>query len=221
MPFILVKYFLNLHNNQLFMNFNLIILTIVFTSNFHFIFNAQELKFSKVNDVEGNTYKTVIFSDQEWMIEDLKTVHFNNNEELEIVQDPLTWSKMEHSAICKDSIFNNHYYNFYVIQDNRNICPIGWHISTHKDWDFFKSGLKNLEQTSKNEFNLLMEIFPSNKAGRRYENGVYLAQLMSSYWWLFDESGKAYFRTSSSFYTMEITEEIGKKNGLSIRCVKN
>lgn len=81
---------------------------LLFTLGFNLVLNFQELKFSTINDIEGNIYKTVLLNEQEWMLEDLKTDLFNNNEELEFVQDPILWSKMENSAICKDSIFNNH-----------------------------------------------------------------------------------------------------------------
>lgn len=202
------------------MKHKLIFLTFSITVFFHFSFFAQHLKFSSIQDIEGNIYKTVQIDEKEWMIEDLRTIHFDNNDKIELIQDRLMWSKSENSAVCKDSMMNS-FYNFFVIQDERNICPSGWHISTYSDWDALKSSLKNLEQSSKNDFNLLMEIFPSKKAGRRYENGVFLAQLQSTYWWVYDESGKAYFRTSANFYSMDITEEIGIKNGLSIRCVKN
>lgn len=81
---------------------------LLFSLVFNLVLNSQELKFSTINDIEGNIYKTVLLNEQEWMLEDLKTDLFNNNEELEFVQDPILWSKMENSAICKDSIFNIH-----------------------------------------------------------------------------------------------------------------
>ena len=80
---------------------------------------------SSVSDVDGNIYKTVIYGDDEWMVENLKTN----------VGDYLTWSQANSTnppstpVTFPDSI--GHYYSSSSLL---NVCPSGWHVPTVSEW---------------------------------------------------------------------------------------
>lgn len=93
-----------------------------------------------VKDIDGNEYKTVKIGDQEWMVDNLKVTHYRNGEPIPNVTDNTEWSNLSTGAYCSyennDSNINKYglLYNWYAVDDNRNIAPEGWHIPTDDDW---------------------------------------------------------------------------------------
>jgi len=95
-----------------------------------------------VTDTDGNSYKTVKIGDQWWMTENLKVTHYGNGDPIPEVTDNTQWSVLDTGAYCNygnDAGRVSNYgrlYNWYVINDNRNIAPEGWHVATYDDWTF-------------------------------------------------------------------------------------
>jgi len=75
-----------------------------------------------------------------WMAENLKTTKFRNGDPIPNVTDSIAWSNLTTGALCaydndEDSVITYGYlYNYYAIQDDRNIAPEGWHIPMNEDW---------------------------------------------------------------------------------------
>lgn len=99
--------------------------------------------YGSVTDIENNEYKTLILGGKEWMAENLRTTHYNNGEAItkSLISDT-RWgsdSRDTTGAYCNhedDTLFGHTYgriYNYYVITDERGICPSGWHIATVDD----------------------------------------------------------------------------------------
>ena len=98
---------------------------------------------SGVTDSEGNSYKTVIIGNQEWMAENLRNKIFCNGDTVTVVDS------LEHTFSFIDSesqvVLNYHgsdedkvelygyYYGGYTVMDERNICPCGWRIPRFED----------------------------------------------------------------------------------------
>jgi uncharacterized protein (TIGR02145 family) len=100
------------------------------------------LTYGSMTDQDGNTYKTIVIGNQEWMAENLKTRHYSNGDIIPLVTDNTTWSLLNTGATCwfnNDSAANNcpkgKLYNWYAAKDSRNICPNGWHVSTDSEWN--------------------------------------------------------------------------------------
>ncbi|UXX77903.1 fibrobacter succinogenes major paralogous domain-containing protein [Reichenbachiella carrageenanivorans] len=55
---------------------------------------------STVSDVDGNNYPTVIFGEQEWMAENLRTTKFNDGTEIPYVTDNTIWKEGECESWC-------------------------------------------------------------------------------------------------------------------------
>ena len=93
-----------------------------------------------VTDIDGNVYKTVIIGEQEWMAENLKTTTYDNGDPLPDVTDDTEWSSLTTGACCSynnDEANEDMYgklYNWYAVDDSRNVCPTGWHVPCDEDW---------------------------------------------------------------------------------------
>ena len=93
-----------------------------------------------VTDIDGNVYQTIIIGDQEWMTENLKVTHYRNGDQIPNVTDNSTWAGLSTGAYC---VYDNmpanadtygNLYNWYAVDDARNIAPEGWHIPTDDEW---------------------------------------------------------------------------------------
>ncbi|MCH1575150.1 MAG: fibrobacter succinogenes major paralogous domain-containing protein [Flavobacteriales bacterium] len=89
--------------------------------------------------VDGLNYGLVQMGADCWMNSNLRATHFSNGDTIPLIADPIEWSGM--STPGWSNIYNNPnndykglIYNFYAIEDERSICPSGWHISTDQDW---------------------------------------------------------------------------------------
>ena len=111
-----------------------------------------------VTDIDGNIYKTVKIGEQWWMAENLKVTHFRNGDVIPNVTDNTEWSHLFTSAYCI-YINDDKYadtcgclYNWYAVNDSRNIAPAGWHVPSDDEWKqlemFLGMSQSDVEQTS-------------------------------------------------------------------------
>jgi uncharacterized protein (TIGR02145 family) len=93
-----------------------------------------------VVDIDGNIYHTVTIGTQVWMVENLKTTHFNDGSPIFNCTDNATWGTLTTPAFCwynNDSTNKNPYgalYNWYAAISS-NLCPPGWHLPTVDDFN--------------------------------------------------------------------------------------
>ena len=96
-----------------------------------------------VTDIDGNVYRTVKIGEQWWMAENLRVKHYRYGDTIPYLMDNYTWgswSRLEMGACCSynyaEAIGKIYglLYNWYALNDSRNIAPEGWHIPTHDDW---------------------------------------------------------------------------------------
>ena len=93
-----------------------------------------------VTDIDGNVYNTVTIGTQVWMKENLKVTHYNNGDEIPNIEDNAAWTGLSNGAYCNyqnDNDFVDTYgrlYNWFAVDDGREICPTGWHIATDAEW---------------------------------------------------------------------------------------
>ena len=107
-----------------------------------------------VNDIDGNVYHTVTIGSQTWLIENLKTTHFNDSTSIPLVIDSLAWTKLQTPGFCwyeNDSITNNKtygiLYNWYVVNSNK-IAPKGWHVPSDDEWTILENNVSQFYNTS-------------------------------------------------------------------------
>lgn len=93
-----------------------------------------------VTDIDGNVYQTVKIGNQWWMAENLKVIHYRNGDALTNVTDSTDWSRLFTGAYCsydndEGNVSNyGRLYNWYAVNDSRNIAPAGWHVPTDEEW---------------------------------------------------------------------------------------
>ena len=93
-----------------------------------------------VTDFDGNTYQTVKIGNQWWMAENLKVTHYRNGDAIPNITDNTEWKNLTSGAYCNydndDSYISTYgsLYNWYAVNDRRNIAPEGWHVPTDDEW---------------------------------------------------------------------------------------
>ncbi len=94
-----------------------------------------------VTDVDGNTYRTVIIGDLEWMAENLKTTTYQDGTPIEYPGDNMTaWRNNQlggyawyDNDIANKAIYGA-LYNWYAVTNPSGLCPAGWRVADHEDW---------------------------------------------------------------------------------------
>ena len=103
-------------------------------------FSTSSFETSSVTDVDGNTYETIRIGGQWWMAENLKVTHYRNGDQILHTPDSTEWTTLSEGSYC---IYNNDQeisgiygalYNWYAVDDSRNIAPDGWHVPSSDDW---------------------------------------------------------------------------------------
>lgn len=91
-----------------------------------------------VTDVDGNQYNTIVIGNREWMMDNLRTTKYCNGDP--IPNTTTSWVALTTGAWVNfenDNQNDNTYgklYNWYAVNDERNICPCGWRVATDDDW---------------------------------------------------------------------------------------
>lgn len=127
-----------------------------FSSNSMGIVYGQEQQFQTlpiapdvpgtVQDIDGNSYSTIIIGQLEWTTSDLRTTRFNNGEIIpfyEYMSSPnySGYTIYKHSMVDglnSDQEVLDAYgrlYNWHAVADARGLCPAGWHTSSVEEWD--------------------------------------------------------------------------------------
>jgi len=195
-----------------------------------------------VTDFDGNSYKTVTIGNQVWMAENLKTTHFNNGDPIPNIVDN-GWSTQKSAAMCfyENDLTNKDLYgglyNWYAMNDSRNICPTGWHIPTEADWttliDFLggeelaggklkESGTMHWADPNQGATN--ESGFAALPGGGRYDIGKFDLKGYFGLWGTSPEndSNRVWYRSLDWNSSKILNHHDGSKGGAgSIRCVRN
>jgi len=97
-------------------------------------------KESSITDIDGNEYKTITIGEQVWMAENLKVTHYRNGNAIPNLTANGDWTSTSSGAYCyyDNSVSNadtyGALYNWYAVNNSRNIAPEGWHVPTDAEW---------------------------------------------------------------------------------------
>jgi len=211
------------------------------------------LKGQTVTDIDGNVYQTVTIGPQVWMKENLRVTRFQNGDFINNITNNTSWSNQTIDARCyynNDSVQNatiyGALYNWYAMNDNRNLCPIGWHVSDNSDWRILTKHLDNNVDTSAlgwlgfdcggklkeagtshwsnpNTGATNISGFSALPAGGRDSTGLFYQLGTGAAWWAQYQQNLSNARAWNVYYN---TQQVGtnnsfKKYGYSVRCVKS
>jgi len=143
---------------------------------------------STVSDIDGNAYNTVLIGTQCWTKENLKVTRYNNNNP--IPDNTNSWNtnptgaRTEYVASGVTGYVGNYgyLYNWYAVNDSRNICPTGWHVPTLPEWILLETtvGINTASPALKSTSSLWNSGLVANNSsgfsalpgGFRYDNGT-------------------------------------------------
>lgn len=218
------------------------ITTLLVISIFIMFFSLNKNQsFSQVIDFDSNKYKTVIIGTQEWMAENLSVEHYRNGDVIPHVQDSADWVNLTTGAWCyyvKKSENIKTYgklYNWYAVNDSRGLAPEGWHIPNNIEWSIlieFLGGNKVAGKKLKSKNGWYDEGNGTNNSGfsafpggYRSNHGVFQLLGKYGYFWSSSEDEEnedlAWNRFLSYDYSDVYRYYNSKKDGVSVRCVRN
>jgi len=197
-----------------------------------------------MRDYEGNIYNTVRLGNQEWMNRNLETNYFSNGDKIKTTDPPNLNIEQEDKPVYQwaagysNQVIPNDYgrlYTWYTATDSRNLCPMGWHLPSLDEWNellvhvggdtvlvgelrhyYWKYNNPGYEGATEGSF-------CARKPGFRSANGKLERRSYVSYWWSGAEASSVKVYT---IYCGDDTERVrlferNKKNGYSVRCVKD
>jgi uncharacterized protein (TIGR02145 family) len=197
-------------------------------------------QYGTMTDQAGNVYKTITIGTQTWMAENLRTNKYRNHEPIDSVSF-ISWTRRT-GAFCVYNVVvpdNNaiygKLYNWYAVNDSRNIAPTGWHVATDAEWTTLinylggnsiaggkmkETGIShwndpNVDATNESGFTAL-------PGGARYSD-TFMRLKEYGNWW----SSTTYIPDKAWYYYMANTagsimrDNENKERGYSVRCVKD
>lgn len=201
-------------------------------------FNTQ-LSYGSVEDIDGNTYKTIDIGSQTWMAENLRTTSLNNGSAIPLIESASEWKELDtlaYSWFQTDSAVYGTLYNWYAV-NTELLCPVGWSVPTDDDWNTLVDYLGGEESAGK----LLKEGgsrhwlytnpditnesgFTALPGGYRNNYGTFGSLYSSGYFWTStqgDASNTAFYRSMYYGYSNVDKGISSYKTGFSVRCIKD
>ena len=197
---------------------------------------------SDVVEYDGYSYSLISIGYQCWFQENLKTSIYRDGSSIPNIQDQGEWyslSATETGAWCyynnnPDYDDNSNYgklYNWYAIDDSRELCPSGWHVPSDSEFTEL-TDLLGGESVAGNSMKSTSGWYNggngSNSSGwsgfpggYRYSGGFYYNGY-GGYWWSASESGSlSWLRRLDYYYDGVNRYDDGQDVGFSARCVRD
>jgi uncharacterized protein (TIGR02145 family) len=208
-----------------------------------------------VTDIDGNVYNTIKIGDQWWMAENLKVTRYRNGDDIPNVTLDSEWAALSTGAYC--SYQNNSgnettyglLYNWYALEDSRNIAPDGWHVPTDEEWKELEMSLgmsqedaDNTGVRGTNQGSQLADNSDLWESGSLETNGAFGSSGFAAlpcgqcdpdgqfgflgfrgyFWNISDLGGSIAWARVLDCYEPNIQRiQRGKRSGLAVRCVKD
>ena len=203
--------------------------------------------------IDGHTYKTVKIGNQEWFAENLKTTVYANGDEIPYSRTDESWENQEMGMRCSyehDDAMNAKYgqlYNWYAVNDERGLCPSGWHVPSDEDWQDLEVflGMSRADVSlvglrgSSGELGIGTKLkansgwneggngtddfgFSALAGGYRYDDGDFDYAGYFGYWWSSSPSGsRAWDRYLYTDFSNVYRNNYSQRYGFSVRCVRD
>ena len=196
-----------------------------------------------ISDVEGNYYNIVTIGSQIWMAENLRTTKYRNGEAILTGLSDTEWGNATSGAYAiydnnnSNNIIYGKLYNWYAVNDNRNLCPTGWNVPTDIDLTVLSDYLGGIgiaggklkeagysHWLSPNSGATNESGFMALPAGERSgDDGGYYELTKFAWFWssTYYSPGWAIARGLGYNYSHMSEGRSGSKNGHSVRCLKD
>jgi uncharacterized protein (TIGR02145 family) len=202
----------------------------------------EENNSTTVTDIDGNVYHTVKIGAQTWMVENLKTTHYNDGTAIPLVTGNTAWGSLTTPGYCwyNNDIANKTpygaLYNWYAVNTGK-LCPTGWHVATDAEWtqltDYLggenvaggkmkEAGLSHWQSPNTGATN--SSGFTALPGGYRDDDGSFYGLTYYAYFW----SSSQYDATSAWYRDLYYDYEyvyrshyLDKTVGFSCRCLQD
>jgi uncharacterized protein (TIGR02145 family) len=191
-------------------------------------------------DNDGNEMLTVKIGNQCWCKENLKSSAYSNGDEIPEVTDNTTWASTSTEAFShydndvNSALLFGKLYNYYTVNDPRNVCPDGWHVPTLNELTTLVNFLGGEEVAGGKLKGILSWTAPNVGAdnssgfsgqpgGARFETGVFGNQLDAGFWWTQtpgDGNGAWCLSLTNTAASAGISSA-NQQNGFSVRCIRD
>lgn len=204
----------------------------------------------------GYDYGTVLIGEQCWFAENLRTELYQNGDSIEnnLAEDEWEDAMMGAVAVygegesnctsytpeyeaCDEEWSLSEYgrlYNWYSVQDARDLCPVGWHVPADWEWTDmtdFLGGASTAADQLKATYGWLSGENGANSSGFnalpggvRNVNGAFDVSGSWGNWWSSSLDGNgdsAWYRGIHCCYPYVQRNDTGFTNGISVRCIKD
>ena len=200
-------------------------------------------------DIDGNRYTMVTIGEQVWMIENLRTTRYNDEEPIALIEDNEHWSNLQEGAYCWYDNEKESYMESYGALYSRDaaksgkLCPTGWQVPGKEDWeelvDFLGGDylsptydhpgyvLKDTTDIYWKEENMIFATNETGWTGRgggmRSANGNFIELRETGNWWSSEDHWKYDTWGRRLGYNHGHLLNIGDENdlGFSVRCIQS
>ena len=209
------------------------------------IFSLEQFNgIDSIPDIENNYYKTVSIGDQIWMAENLRSTKYNDGTNILNIIDNNDWINTSDPGYCwydNDSIANadiyGALYNFHVIENSGlNVCPLGWHVPSLAEWNIMIDFLGGSSQAGGPLKQIGLSLWESPNTGatnssgftaipggyRNHVTGTFIDKGYGNYNYTSTSGNSdAHFKTMNYIQTVVTSNSLSKKNGYTIRCIRD
>jgi len=134
-----------------------------------------------ITDIDENRYRYIKIGNQVWLSKNLRVTHYRNGDPIPNVTGSSAWSNLTTGAYCAydnsgaNANMYGYLYNWYTVNDSRNIAPEGWHVPSDEEWMELESYLG----MSQSELNIVGD------RGKEDQIGGKLKETGTVHWYLF------------------------------------
>jgi uncharacterized protein (TIGR02145 family) len=207
--------------------------------------NIKDETIIDLMNIDGNIYKSIKIGDQTWMAENLKVSHYRNGEQIYHCRNGISWKELTDGAYCyydddiEIALEYGFLYNWYAVNDQRNLAPIGWHVPTYEEWktliNYIEKNNVNLRaggilKDASDKYWKYPNLQASNSSkfsalpgGFRDTNDIFGHLKECGNWWTSTEYNFYNSIAKTMFHKYPYVGEgsSNKADGFSVRCVKD
>ncbi len=130
----------------------------------------QTIEHESLKDIDGNTYPTIKIDKQLWMAKNLQVTKFRNGDLIPPRRHAEDWIDAKEKEVASLAVTPFRgipgmessgevarayglLYNWYAVNDERGLCPQGWHVPSEEDWETLISYLTIEHNLTNNLYN--------------------------------------------------------------------
>lgn len=202
----------------------------------------------------GYDYSTIAFEGTCWFSENLRTLLYSNGEDLPSNLTDSQWNNADYGATSvygEDGGCNNYssdidscdplvaleeygrLYNWYAVDDDRGLCPVGWHVPSEGEWYNLVSafgGSSVAGESLKSNYGWSYEGQGTNESGfngmpggkRQDGSGYFSSAGDNGTWWTSTPYSSLARYSELKFNSNGVTNSYAdRETGYSVRCVQD